>query len=139
MARTPCPTPKNLRFAPKQSRYHRQKPRSRHRGDSAIMAERIPVTVPDSKPYEIVIERGLLKRLGEAAADFGLDGSVIVATNTTLAPLYGQQLVTRLPKAAIAYMEDGEAFKNLDTISRFYDQFLKQGADRHTTILALGG
>jgi 3-dehydroquinate synthase len=103
------------------------------------MAERIQVTVPDSKPYEIVIERGLLKRLGEDAAEFGLDGSVIVATNTTLAPLYGQQLVTRLPKAAIAYMEDGETYKNLDTISRFYDQFLKQGADRHTTILALGG
>jgi 3-dehydroquinate synthase len=103
------------------------------------MAERIPVSVPDSKPYEIVIERGILKRLGEDAAEFGLDGSVIVATNTTLAPLYGQQLVTRLPKAAIAYMEDGEAYKNLDTVSRFYDQFLKQGADRQTTILALGG
>jgi len=36
-------------------------------------------------------------------------------------------------------MEDGEEYKNLDTISRFYDQFLKQGADRHTTVLALGG
>lgn len=103
------------------------------------MAERIQVTVPDGKPYEIVIERGLLKRLGETAAEYGLDGSVIVATNVTLAPLYGQQVVTRLPKAAIAYMEDGETYKNLDTIKRFYEQFLKQGADRHTTIVALGG
>ncbi|GAB5490186.1 MAG: 3-dehydroquinate synthase [Phototrophicaceae bacterium] len=103
------------------------------------MAKRIEVNIADSKPYDIVIERGLLQRLGQDASEFGLDGRVIVGTNTTLAPLYGQQLVTRLPNADITYMEDGEEYKNLDTISRFYDQFLKRGADRHTTVLALGG
>lgn len=103
------------------------------------MAKRIRVNIADSKPYDIVIERGLLQRLGQDASEFALDGRVIVGTNNTLAPIYGQQLVTRLPNAAIAYMEDGEEYKNLDTISRFYDQFLKQGADRHTTIVALGG
>lgn len=103
------------------------------------MAKRIRVNIADSKPYDIVIERGLLQRLAKDASEFALDGRVIVGTNSTLAPLYGQQLVTHLPNAAIAYMEDGEEHKNLDTISRFYDQFLKQGADRHTTILALGG
>lgn len=103
------------------------------------MAKRISVNIPDSQPYDIVIERGILQRLGQDAEQFGLDGRVIVGTNTTLAPLYGQQLITRLPNAAIAYMEDGEEFKNLDTISRFYNYFLKQGADRHTVIAALGG
>lgn len=103
------------------------------------MAKRIEVNIADSKPYDIVIERGLLQRLGQDASEFGLDGRVIVGTNTTLAPLYGQQLVTRLPNADITYMEDGEEYKNLETISRFYDQFLKRGADRHTTVVALGG
>lgn len=103
------------------------------------MAERISVNIPDHPSYDIVIERGILKRLVTDAAEFGLHERVIVGTNTTLAPLYGQQLVTRLPDAAIAYMEDGEQYKNLDAVSRFYDQFLKQGADRHTTVVALGG
>jgi 3-dehydroquinate synthase len=103
------------------------------------VAKRIRVNVPDNTSYDIVIERGLLQRLGTDAAEFSLDASVIVGTNTTLAPMYGQQLVTRLPKAAIAYMEDGEKYKTMDTVSRFYSQFIKQGADRHTTIIALGG
>lgn len=103
------------------------------------MAKRISVNIPDSKAYDIVIERGLLQRLGTDAAEFGLDGSVIIGTNTTLAPMYGQQLVTRLPKAAISYMEDGEEYKTVETVSRFYSQFVKQGADRHTTVVALGG
>ncbi|MEM9951979.1 MAG: 3-dehydroquinate synthase [Chloroflexota bacterium] len=103
------------------------------------MATTIPVNIPNQKPYDIIIERGLLQRLGQDAPEFNLEGRVIVGTNTTLAPMYGQQLVTRLPNAAIAYMEDGEQYKNLDTIARFYSQLLKQGADRHTTVLALGG
>ncbi len=103
------------------------------------MAKRIRVDIPGQKPYDILIERGLLQRLAQDAGEFGLDGRVIVGTNTTLAPMYGQQLVTGLPDAGIAYMEDGEEYKNLDTISRFYTQFLKQGADRHTTVIALGG
>ncbi|MEO1163242.1 MAG: 3-dehydroquinate synthase [Chloroflexota bacterium] len=103
------------------------------------MAERISVNIPDHPSYDIIIERGILQRLVDDASEFGLEGRVIVGTNTTLAPLYGQQLVTRLPNAAITYMEDGEVYKNLDTIRRFYDQFLKQGADRHTTVVALGG
>lgn len=103
------------------------------------MAKRISVNIPNSKPYDIVIERGLLQSLGTDSSKFGLDGAVIVGTNTTLAPMYGQQLVTRLPNAAISYMEDGEQYKTLETMSRFYSQFIKQGADRHTTIVALGG
>lgn len=103
------------------------------------MAKRISVNIPNTKPYDIVIERGLLQRLATDSAEFGLDGSVIVGTNTTLAPMYGQQLVTRLPNAAISYMEDGEQYKTVETVNRFYSQFIKQGADRHTTVVALGG
>lgn len=103
------------------------------------MAKRLTVNVPNQPAYEIIIERGILQRLGQHADDFGLAERVIVGTNTTLAPLYGQALVTRLPAAAIAYMEDGEAYKNLETVNRFYTQFLKQGADRYTTVVALGG
>ncbi|MGJ3240894.1 MAG: 3-dehydroquinate synthase [Anaerolineae bacterium] len=103
------------------------------------MAQRLSVNIPDHTPYEIIIERGLLQRLGRDAEQFDLNGRVIVGTNTTLAPLYGQALVTRLPDAGITYMEDGETYKTLETINRFYTQFLKQGADRHTTVIALGG
>ena len=103
------------------------------------MAERIRVNVPDSVPYDIIIERGLLKQLGERAAEFGVDETVVVATSTHLDDLYGHELTLWLPKAWLALMEDGEQHKNLDTVRRFYDRLLQYGADRNTTLIALGG
>lgn len=100
------------------------------------MAERIPVIAPDST-YEIVIQPGLLKVLNPAA--YGLEKHTIIATNPTLRELYGEALVQRLPHASIAIMQDGEQYKTLDTVRDFYGQFVNFGADRQTTIIALGG
>ena len=36
-------------------------------------------------------------------------------------------------------MPDGEAYKNLDTVRHIYDAMLAHGADRSTTLIALGG
>ncbi|MAU10895.1 MAG: 3-dehydroquinate synthase [Anaerolineaceae bacterium] len=89
--------------------------------------------------YDILLEKGLLKKLANNPASYGLDGHVLVVTNTTVAPLYGQSVVDALPNADLIVMKDGEAYKNLDTISDFYDAFIAAGADRHSTVLALGG
>ena len=105
------------------------------------MAERIQVTIPDetNRAYDIVIENDLLNQLASRVAEFGLDGHVVIITNTTVRDLYGNALVEQLPNAQLAVMEDGEQYKNLDTVSLLYDQCFAAGADRHTTIVALGG
>jgi 3-dehydroquinate synthase len=105
------------------------------------VAERIAVTIPDetNRAYDIVIENGLLSQLASRAAEFGLDGHVVVITNTTVRDLYGNALAEQLPNAQLAIMEDGEQYKNLDTVNALYDQCFAAAADRHTTIVALGG
>ncbi len=65
--------------------------------------------------------------------------NVAVITNTTLAPLYGEALTNRLPKAFMLTVPDGETHKNLDTVRELYSQMLKAGADRSTLVIGLGG
>ncbi len=105
------------------------------------MAQQLMVKLPDevNRRYAIHIEQGLLAKLADSPASFGLDGHVVIITNPTVAPLYAQALAQALPNAAIASMQDGEQHKNLASVQQLYDQLLVQKADRKTTILALGG
>lgn len=103
------------------------------------MANTIPVNIPDHEPYEIVIQQGLLDVIANNPAEYGLEGRVIIGTNTTVAPLYAEKLAASLPDAHLITMGDGESYKNLDTVRDLYDQCFAHGADRHTTMIALGG
>jgi 3-dehydroquinate synthase len=103
-----------------------------------MAADRIRVTAPGGD-YDILIESGLLSNTTERVDDFGLRGKVIVATNTTLAPLYGESLVAKLPHASLVIMPDGEQYKTLETVSHLYADFVDAGLDRSGTVIALGG
>jgi shikimate kinase/3-dehydroquinate synthase len=73
------------------------------------------------------------------AHEFGLEHRIVVASNTTVAPLYGEILLRALPDAALVMMPDGERYKTLDTVARLYSEFVKAGLDRNGTVAALGG
>jgi 3-dehydroquinate synthase len=100
--------------------------------------EKIVVSAPGGG-YEILIAQGLLARLDADPAAHGLSGRVVIATNTTLAPLYGEILATALPDAALVTMPDGEQHKTLGTVSQLYTDFVAAGLDRSGTVIALGG
>jgi 3-dehydroquinate synthase len=69
--------------------------------------------------------------------------SVAIVTNTTVAPLYLQQLAEPLRQAGVKVIEiilpDGEAYKNGETLNLIYDALLKNRCERSTTLMALGG
>jgi 3-dehydroquinate synthase len=100
--------------------------------------ESISVSAPGGG-YDIVIAPGLLSSLSLDPAAHNLAGRVVIATNTTLAPLYGETLTTALPDAALVTIPDGEQYKTLATVSRLYADFLAAGLDRSGTVIALGG
>lgn len=102
------------------------------------METRIPVEAPGGV-YPLIIKPGLINTLAEQYAEYGLNGKVVIVTNTTLAPLYGEKLAAALPGAVLVTMPDGEQYKTLQTVANLYADFVTAGLDRSGTVIALGG
>ena len=68
---------------------------------------------------------------------------VAIVTNTTVAPLYLEQLSQSLQAAGVTViaiiLPDGEAYKNSTTLNTIYDTLLQNRCERSTTLIALGG
>ncbi len=105
----------------------------------ALFEGALHVRTGDDGGYPIHIGAGTLRRVAEDPATYGLADHVVLVTNETVAPLYGEDLARALPKARMIIVPDGEEYKTLETARLAYDQLLRFGADRNTTILALGG
>lgn len=94
------------------------------------------------RSYPIHIGRNLL-----ANADLILPHlkrkHVAIVTNTTVAPLYLDQLSQTLQVAGVSVipivLPDGEAYKNSETLNKIYDVLLQHRCERSTTLIALGG
>ena len=106
---------------------------------AALASGALYVNTPDGGGYPIHVGGGLLSWVADKADLLALAGHVVVVTNETVAPLYGETLVQTLPNAHLLVARDGEAYKNLDTAREIYDELLALGADRSTTLIALGG
>ena len=101
------------------------------------MAHSITVPTPSGE-YDILIRSGILQSLDQLP-DILKSNRVIILTNDIVAPLHAQQLSDLLPDATVITMQDGEQYKNLDTVSELYSQMLQAGADRSSIVIALGG
>lgn len=104
----------------------------------AITEQPIHVTTPTGG-YHIWISGGVLDNIGQHLQALGLNSHAVIVTNETVAPLYGEQLKSKLPNADLITIPDGEEYKTLETVNRLYDQLIDTGADRNTTLIALGG
>ncbi|MBC6935063.1 MAG: 3-dehydroquinate synthase [Chloroflexi bacterium] len=102
---------------------------------------RIRVNAPGGG-YDILIEPGLLRRfpaVGEPPVFPHADAKIVIVTNITLGPLYGEALAKAHPDAALVALPDGEQYKTLASAARLYTDFVAAGLDRHGTVVALGG
>ena len=94
------------------------------------------------RSYPILIGDSLL---GNSATYADLPGAstVMVVTNTTIAPLYGERLVAalsaRYKRIHLVTLPDGEEFKTWQTLNLIFDALLANECDRKTVLFALGG
>ncbi len=69
--------------------------------------------------------------------------SVVIVSNTTVAPLYLEKLELTLNKINMRYdtviLEDGEQYKTMQSVDKIIDCLLTNRHDRKTTLIALGG
>ncbi len=101
----------------------------------------VPVKTAE-RSYDILIGPGLLG-LPDALAGLPPATTACIVTNTTVAPLYAQQvestLRSRFGKVITVVLPDGEAHKDWGTLNLIFDRLLAEACDRRTLLVALGG
>lgn len=94
------------------------------------------------RSYLIHIGSGLLKRVELLLPHISHKRAVIVS-NTTIAPLYLQQLSEGLSSNGVQVqtiiLPDGEQHKNSASLTTIYDALLAARSERSTPLIALGG
>ncbi len=92
------------------------------------------------RSYPIVIGRTLLDGNFDLA-EYVRGGDCLVVSNETVAPLYLDRLMPNLEGRDVSSVSipDGEAFKTLETVRVILDELVASGANRDTTVIALGG
>ena len=102
------------------------------------------LTVPlGERSYPIIIGSGNLQTLGEELAAAGFSPRVALVTNTTVSALYGAEVEKSLLNNGFnvtpVILPDGEEYKTTETVISIYDILIREGFDRTSGIIALGG
>lgn len=90
--------------------------------------------------YPIIIGRNFLTDK-EVLRRYISGKQVLVVTNTTVAPLYLDYLQSAFTdrQCDVVILEDGEGFKNQQSLFAIYDTLIAKQHHRDTTLIALGG
>jgi 3-dehydroquinate synthase len=114
---------------------------------------RVTIALPP-RPYDAVIENGLLQRSGETLRDlFNVNTAagdspakhqrLFVVTVPPVRRKWGKKLLASLSSAGftakIVEMPNGERHKKLATVEKLCEQLSRLGADRNSVIVAFGG
>ncbi|MCU0931310.1 MAG: 3-dehydroquinate synthase [Serpentinimonas sp.] len=108
---------------------------------SAGRALRVDIDLGD-RSYPILIGAGLLDAAG-TWNHLPRAARALIVTNSTVGPMYAQRLLAALAphygSVGLHQLPDGEAHKDWSNLQTIFDALLEQGADRKTTLFALGG
>lgn len=93
-----------------------------------------------SRSYPIVIGEGFLADAGLVARHVAAQ-DVLIVTNETVGPLYGNRLRAGLAGKRVSAVElpDGEQNKTLSVLERVFDALLEARLNRDACVVALGG
>ena len=101
------------------------------------------ISVATGRPYNILIERGIINNCGEEIRKVSKAKRVMVISDSNVFPIYGDTVVNSLKEncfEVFSYVfEAGEQSKRLDTIYSFYNELANNGFTRSDLIVALGG
>ncbi len=96
----------------------------------------------EQRSYSILIGNDLLGN-SRTYAELPAAESALIVTNTTIGPLYGENLRLALAphfrRIHEVVLPDGEEHKNWRTLSLIFDALLQHRCDRKTVLFALGG
>ena len=91
---------------------------------------------PGTKSYDIVIERGCLKKAG---ALLPLQRKVLIVTDSGVPERYASSLAAACKEPVICTIGQGESNKTLQNFQRLLSTMLAKGFDRNDCVVAVGG
>ncbi|MCP5003876.1 MAG: 3-dehydroquinate synthase [Planctomycetes bacterium] len=93
--------------------------------------------------YRVVIEKGILNRVGALSSEIIKPGKALVITDTNVEPLYAKTVLDSLSKTnfdvKLVSIEPGEEKKSMPVAEKLYEALFDHKVDRKSTIFALGG
>lgn len=96
-----------------------------------------------NRGYDVIIQAGLLDRVGEHLLPLAKTANAVVVTNTVVHRLYGSRLTRSLQAAgfrtSVICLPDGERTKSLRWVSAILNELVRRRYERKTVLLALGG
>lgn len=116
---------------------------SHHQESSSPQSQYLSLQVDlGERSYPILIGENLLSD-ATVLARMLTGQQLVVVTNTVVAPLYLDRLVTHLKnlgkQVLSIVLPDGEDTKNWHSLMQIFDELLRHQCDRKITLLALGG
>ena len=104
--------------------------------------ETVQVSLP-GRSYDILIGAGLLAEVPRLLSDRNTSRRLFLVSNPTVHELYGERLMQGLSDSGFRVSKilipDGESQKTLRTVEQIYEELVRGGADRSSTLVALGG
>lgn len=95
----------------------------------------LPVSLPGHS-YDIVIEKGSLKKAGEL---LNIKGKALVVTDSGVPESYAETLLSQLENAVLFTFPQGEENKNVNTLLSICEKLLSENFTRSDCVIALGG
>ena len=86
--------------------------------------------------YDIIIERGILKRAKE---ELNLERKVLIVTDSGVPSVYAETLAAQCQDAFITVIDSGEKSKNFDNFLLLQKNMLENGFSRKDCVVAIGG
>lgn len=108
--------------------------------DTSKHRQTLTVELGGERSYPIFVGQGLLSQ-ADCLLPYIFGKQVCIVTNETIAPLYLDKVKAMLTDYQVdtVILPDGEAYKNLETLTSIYDGLLEKRHNRTTTLIALGG
>lgn len=101
------------------------------------------IRVNTSTPYDVLIERDILRSCGKIIADTVKSRHAVIISDDTVNSLYGSTVKKSMEengfRVSVFEFPHGEQSKNLETLSRIYDFLCEENITRSDILVALGG
>ena len=101
----------------------------------------IPVKTRDSG-YDIILEKGILKKTGELSKILGPAGVTLIVTDDGVPQIYSKVVADACAAGgfvATLTLPQGEKNKSMDTLKRIFDKLVELHATRKDRLIAVGG